>query len=89
MPLDTAAVHLAGHNAASVSILLFVDGDKELPNEAQQRSFAVVTRALQEKTGLTVTDPSVLVLHRDANRRSLCPGRLITRDALVAWARRE
>jgi hypothetical protein len=90
MPLDKPAAHAARYNAGSISVLLFLDGDKELPTAAQRHSLAVVMRALQEKTGLSVASLTAVVLHRDLEglpSPKSCPGKLILRDSIVAWVR--
>jgi hypothetical protein len=86
MPLDEKATHTPRHNDLSVSVLLLLDGSKELPTPAQQRTFGLVMRTLQAKAGLAAGAPGAVVRHADiSTTHKTCPGELITREALEGW----
>jgi N-acetyl-anhydromuramyl-L-alanine amidase AmpD len=78
MPLDERAYHAGRRNAQSVSVLLLLNGDAELPPEAAQQALGKIVRALQERLSLFSED--AVQLHRDVDPTKTCPGRLITRE---------
>jgi hypothetical protein len=88
-PLDEKAIHASHHNDTSVSVLLIMDGDKELPTDAQRKSLTVVLRSLF--TRLTIKDPANspegrgFHFHRDYDERKSCPGSLLTKKAILGW----
>jgi len=89
-PLDEKAIHVVHHNDTSISIMLIMDGDKELPTEAQRRSLALVLRSLFDR--LKIREPlnspagSGFHFHRDyAPGKKSCPGALLTKQMVLGW----
>jgi hypothetical protein len=78
MPLDERAYHAGPRNAQSVSVLLLLNGDTEIPPDAAQQALGKIVRALQQRLSLFGED--AVQLHRDVDRTKTCPGRLITRE---------
>lgn len=87
MPLDTAAIHFARDRARSISVLLILNGDKEMPSEEQRVSLRRIIHALETRTKLSARDPTIFTFHREllGDNRSNCPGALITRDSVRSW----
>lgn len=85
-PLGKVASHVASRNKTSVGVTLFIDGDKELPTEAQKKSLAILLLALFDKLKI---DPQINFgpgkgFHSDYSHKS-CPGRLITKEMVLDW----
>lgn len=86
MPLDEKATHVLGHQEQSVSVLLVMDGDHELPTPAQQRTFGIVMRSVQRRVGLSPGDPGAALLHRYVpGTGKTCPGTLVTPELVSTW----
>lgn len=93
MPLDERAAHTPRQNERSVSVLLVMNGDEELPTEAQRGALAVVLNGLSARLQLP---PEEMFserhgFHRDyapangvGSQRS-CPGRLLTKEMVIGW----
>lgn len=88
MPLDERATHARGHNEESVSVMLLLNGEVELPTDEQRRVFGMVMRAVRTKTGLSPQSAEAARRHTDLRESpSPCPGRLITQERVNAWIR--
>jgi len=85
------AIHTPHHQNQSVSVLLLMDGDHELPTAAQQRTFGLVMRSVQRRVGLAPRDPNAALLHSqlEPNRNGSCPGKLVTPELVASWIRAE
>ncbi|MEO8621276.1 MAG: peptidoglycan recognition family protein [bacterium] len=92
-PLDTAAFHL-GNTAlhkVTVSVLMILNGDKELPTAEQQRSTARLLSVLLRRLQLTPEQNfrAGHGFHSDYRPEKSCPGRKITRDVVLDWLRNQ
>jgi acyl carrier protein len=87
VPLDQQAIHARSHNAASVSVMLFMDGNKELPTNAQRSSLASLLRALFSRLKIepnpNAPDGIGFHFHRDYPYRADCPGSLVTKEMVL------
>jgi hypothetical protein len=75
-------------NADSISVGLMLDGNNELPSDAQIAAFKALMQALSKKLQIDV----IADLRRGAGvhrayapGRSTCPGTLITTERIVSW----
>jgi hypothetical protein len=88
-PLNEKAIHTPHHQETSVAVMLLMDGDKELPTDAQRSSLVVVLRALfgRFKLDATVNSPDGIGFHfhNDYDRNKDCPGRLLTKEMVLGW----
>lgn len=92
-PLNEKAIHTPGHQEKSVSVLLILDGDKELPTPAQRSSLILILRALFARFNLEATpnspDGRGFHFHRDYRGPSFgqrtCPGSLLTKEMVLGW----
>jgi hypothetical protein len=93
MPLNERAIHTRGQDARSVSVLLVMNGDAELPSEAQRNSLSIVLNALSARLQIAPAEmfSQQHGFHRDypgrggaAAARS-CPGRLLTKPMVLSW----
>jgi N-acetyl-anhydromuramyl-L-alanine amidase AmpD len=88
VPLNEKAMNSPRHNETSVSVMLLMDGNKELPTDAQRSSLIVVLNALFARLKLNATanspDGSGFHFHRDYGKTT-CPGSLLTKEMVLAW----
>ena len=88
-PLNEKAIHTPHHQETSVAVMLLMDGDKELPTDAQRSSLVVVLRALfgRFKLDASVNSPDSIGFHfhNDYDRNKDCPGRLLTKEMVLGW----
>jgi hypothetical protein len=89
VPLNDPATNTSGHNKTSVAVMLLMDGDKELPTDAQRASLVVVLKALFSRFKLDASanspDGSGFHFHRDYTPGKTCPGRLLTKEMVLGW----
>lgn len=78
VPLNDPAIHIQNHNKTTVSILLYLDGDKELPTEAQRLTLKRVVNLLSAK--LKLGNDAVHAHHYFTDGRITCPGKLVTEE---------
>jgi hypothetical protein len=83
MPLNETAIHAQSQNKTSVSILLIVDGDKQLPTEAQKATVSTILKLLFSKLHLR---PENFHPHHFYNNRKSCPGSLLDSNYIVQLA---
>jgi len=83
-PLDQAAIHARTHNKTAVSVMLILDGSKELPSRPQREALAAVLRSLLSRMHI---GNDRLLFHGDFDptRRNTCPGVLITKEMVNGW----
>jgi hypothetical protein len=88
-PLNEPAIHTRGHNPASVSVLLIMDGDKEDPTDLQRSSLMAVLRALFTRFDFEATSHAPegrgFHFHRDYDARKSCPGTRLSKDMVLSW----
>lgn len=90
VPLNEIATNTSNHNKTSVAVMLLMDGDKELPTDAQRASLVVVLNALFARFKLDASanspDGSGFHFHRDyAPKTKTCPGTLLTKEMVLGW----
>jgi hypothetical protein len=89
VPLNEKAINAPGHNQTSVAVMLLMDGNKELPTDAQRSSLVVVLNALFARLKLDATanspDGIGFHFHRDYASNKTCPGSLLTKEMVLAW----
>ncbi|MEM8930062.1 MAG: peptidoglycan recognition family protein [Acidobacteriota bacterium] len=71
------------HNLTAVHLCVVGNFDVQPPDARTAAAIGRVIRALQDRHGI---DDDRILLHRDCNATA-CPGRHVTREQLVAWAR--
>ena len=76
-----------GHNYNTISIMLFMSGDKELPTLQQRRSLALLINHLSRRFHIYPTDKfsSKKGFHRDYDARKSCPGTMMTKSEVLHW----
>jgi len=87
-PLNEPAIHTLHHQEGSVSVMLVMDGNKELPTQAQRSSLAVVLRSLFAKLKIqdALNSPPDIGFHFHSDyQQKLCPGSQLTKDMVLAW----
>lgn len=82
-PLNEAAIHTIGQNKTSISILLFMDGDKELPTGEQTATLTGLLPLLLTHLGLEKKDVHP---HRFYGRGKSCPGGLVSDEYIAKLA---
>jgi len=90
VPLDQPAAQLVrGHKDKTVSVLLLMDGDKELPSANQPRALGRLLGALCKRSDITpeLTFDSRHGFHHDYDPRTSCPGAQLTKDLVISWIR--
>jgi hypothetical protein len=76
-PLNEQAIHTQNHNKTTVSVLLYMDGDKELPTDAQRSTLKQIVSLLSIK--LKLGNDAVHTHHYFTNLKT-CPGKLVTEE---------
>lgn len=86
-PLQSTPASVQAHNFGTVSVELILDGDTELPSQAQVASARALLRALFARFGLTAKENFApgRGFHRDYTPQRSCPGKLITKELVVGW----
>lgn len=84
MPLNEQASHAVKRNHDSVSVLLVINGDKEMPTEPQKRALGILLRDLLTKFQLTAEEnfSDQKGFHRNYYRKT-CPGNNITKELIL------
>ncbi|MXN91148.1 hypothetical protein GR160_07880 [Flavobacterium sp. Sd200] len=75
VPLNEGAIHTPGQNKTTVSVLLFMDGDVELPTEAQLLTLKKTVGLLSDKLKLGTQSVHT---HHYFNTNKTCPGKMVT-----------
>ena len=92
VPLDQEAIQAAGHNKTAVSVMLFLDGNKGLPTDAQRASLVLLLCALFRRLKIDASanapDGVGFHFHRDYSRFKNCPGLCLQRKWSLAGCRR-
>lgn len=87
-PLDQKIVGSSGGNDYFVSILMFMNGDSELPTVDQQQTLANLLSILFQRMGISSVDDMGVnrgfYFHSDNNATS-CPGRMLTKQMVKDW----
>lgn len=83
MRLTERAIHVPRHNDSSVSVLLIMDGNQELPGEDQRRSLGLVLRAISARLG--IPPETSLRFHSDYDSRRQCPGSKLDKASVLEW----
>jgi hypothetical protein len=87
-PLDQKVVGSSGHNDYFVSILIFMNGDSELPTVDQQQTLANLLSILFKRMDISSVDDMGVNrgfhFHSDNNPTS-CPGRMLTKQMIKGW----
>jgi hypothetical protein len=69
--------------------MLLLDGDKELPTEAQRASLVLVLRSLFSRLKIDPVGNSPagigFHLHSDYDRFRGCPGQLLKKELVLSW----
>lgn len=88
VPLAQAAAHVRGRNQTSVSVMLVLDGDRELPTAAQRAALATLLRELFAHLDLKAEDnfSRNRGFHRDHSGTN-CPGGRLTKQLVLDWIR--
>ncbi|QJW90585.1 N-acetylmuramoyl-L-alanine amidase [Spirosoma taeanense] len=88
-PLDEIAIHVGTQNKTSVSVMLIMNGDKEVPTTPQRSSLVVVLHALSTRLKLDMSLDSPqdhgFHFHRDYQKYKNCPGSLLTKEMVISW----
>lgn len=88
-PLNEKAIHTPHHQETSVAVMLLMDGNNELPTDAQRSSLAIVLRALFARLKLDATtnspEGSGFHFHSDYDHNKPCPGRLLTKEMVLGF----
>lgn len=86
-PLDSSAANLVHRKNDTVSVLLILNGDKEIPSIAQRRSLGLLLKVLLARLRIDPRDNFALGhgFHRDYNTDTTCPGKQITKEKLLTW----
>jgi len=90
MPLNDLAFHLGypvNRNPTTVSVMLIMDGNIELPTPAQQAALVELLKALFAKLIIKAADNFAPGhgFHSDYNSRKSCPGKLMTKEKVLSW----
>lgn len=87
-PLDQKVVGSSGDNDYFVSILIFMNGDSELPTVDQQQTLANLLSVLFKRMDISSVDDMGVNrgfhFHSDNNATS-CPGRMLTKQMVKGW----
>lgn len=85
--LSKVPASIPTHNVGTVSVQLILDGDKELPTQAQKIALIKILNALCTKYKLSMEENFAMGrgFHRDYINDKPCPGKLITKDLLLSW----
>lgn len=87
VPLNQQAHSIVREKAASVAVLLILDADHERISSEQRRALAILLRALLRRLQLKADDAfdDHHGFHRDYDRRTSCPGSLLSKSELRQW----
>lgn len=88
VPLEKKAIHTPRRHETTVSVLLVMNGETELPTEAQRGALTALLRALFGHLGLSpkANFADGRGFHRDhVGGRSTCPGSKMTKELLLSW----
>jgi hypothetical protein len=85
MPLDERPANLVKRNTDTASILLILDGDRDLQTDAQLRSLGVLLQSLFVRLNLSpnVNFAAGHGFHRDYDTKLTCPGSRITKEIIA------
>jgi hypothetical protein len=87
VPLDNPAAHLVKRNNDTVSILLILDGDKELPTPPQRQALGLLLRSLLNRIKIAPSENfgEGHGFHRDYDSSTTCPGKRLSKAAVLQW----
>lgn len=81
-PPGVSGAHTKKHNARSVGVALFMNGEEESPKAKQAIATAQLLHSLLERFHLDASRD--LKLHREFYESS-CPGQHVTKERVFAW----
>lgn len=87
-PLNQKVVASAGNNQYFIAILMFMNGDSEIPTPPQQKTLGNILSILFDRMGINSVDDMGanrgFHFHSD-NHDISCPGRLLTKQMIHNW----
>lgn len=77
-PLQMLPASIKGHNTGAISVTLIINGDEEMPSDAQALTSGQLLQSIMTRFSLTERD---IILHSELSNKA-CPGKNISRSFL-------